>query len=193
MVECDADLLRMAGAGDETAWQGLVDRYARTVWSVVRSHRLRPADAADVYQTTWLRLVENLDRIAQPERVGSWLVTTARREALRLLRVRQREVPGPGTDDDPDVHAQHDPGPEEIAILGDERTAVARAFGRLSTRCQLLLRLWLEDTSRGNADIAAHLGTPVGSVGPTKSRCLAHLRRLLEEDGPDTPPSDPRR
>lgn len=170
----------------------LVDRHARSVWAVVRSHRLRPADAADVYQTTWLRLVENLDRIAQPDRVGSWLVTTARREALRLLRVRQREVPD-GDTDDSESRPELDPGPEDVVVLDDERLAVARAFARLSHRCQLLLRLWLEDTGRGNADIAAHLGTPVGSVGPTKSRCLAHLRRLLEEDDTDPSPPNSRR
>lgn len=189
MGERDADLVRSAADGDEEAWRALVDRYARSVWAVVRSHRLRTGDAADVYQTTWLRLVENLDRIAQPERIGSWLVTTARREALRLLRVRQREVP------DPDAHdpgPDHRPGPEDVVVLDDERAAVARAFDRLSTRCQLLLRLWLQDSHRGNADIAAQLGTPVGSVGPTRARCLAHLRRLLEESGADTGPAAPR-
>jgi RNA polymerase sigma factor (sigma-70 family) len=179
----DADLVRDASSGDESAWHELVDRYARTVWSVVRSHRLGSGDAADVYQTTWLRLVENLDRIAQPERVGSWLVTTARRESLRLLHVRQREVPHLDDVDLPHQRVADGPGPEDVVVLDDERAVVARAFHQLSARCQLLLRLWLADTARGNADIAAHLGTPVGSVGPTKSRCLAQLRRLLEESG----------
>lgn len=179
MDDGDADLIRAAAKGEESAWHALVDRHARSVWAVARSHRLHPQDAADVYQTTWLRLVENLDRIAQPERVGSWLVTTTRRESLRLLRIRQREVPDPTTDDD---HRPHDgPGPEDTVVLDEEHTALARAFNQLSIRCQVLLRLWLEDRSRGNADIAVQIGTPVGSVGPTKSRCLAHLRRLLEE------------
>lgn len=177
----DTDLVLGAAKGDETAWNELVARYARIVWSVVRSHRLGSGDAADVYQTTWLRLVENLDNIAQPERVGSWLVTTARRESLRLLNVRQREVPHLDGADHPDQRVHDGPGPEDVVVLDDERAAIGRAFHQLSARCQLLLRLWLADSARGNADIAAHLGTPVGSVGPTKSRCLAQLRRLLEE------------
>ena len=85
-----ADLVFAAKAGDSQAWNALVDRFASTVWAVARAHRLSAADAADVSQTTWMRLVEHLDRIEQPERVGAWLATTARRESLRILRLGGR-------------------------------------------------------------------------------------------------------
>jgi RNA polymerase sigma factor (sigma-70 family) len=85
-------LVEAAADGDQEAWNALVERFASTVWAIARGHRLNAADAADVFQTTWLRLVENLDRIQQPERVGAWLATTARRECLRLLRMSGRQV-----------------------------------------------------------------------------------------------------
>src|ERR1700736_5759838 len=88
-----AGWLKAAAAGDATAWDALVGRYSNLVWAVARGHRLNAADAADVSQTTWLRLVEHLDRIEQPERVGAWLATTARRESLRVLRMAGRQIP----------------------------------------------------------------------------------------------------
>ena len=88
-----AELVRAAAEGDQAAWNGLVDRYNGLVWSVARSHRLALADASDVVQTTWLRLVEHLGRLQDPERVGAWLATTARRESLRALRHSARQIP----------------------------------------------------------------------------------------------------
>src|SRR6266436_6635561 len=81
-----AGLVRGASSGDRQAWNALVDRFHPMVYAVARGHRLSPSDAADVAQTTWLRLVEHLDRINHAERLGAWLATTARRESLRLLR-----------------------------------------------------------------------------------------------------------
>src|SRR5213593_490223 len=88
-----AALLAQAGAGDERAWDALVEQHTRLLWSVARSYRLDQADAADVVQTTWLRLLEHLDRIEDPSRLVGWLVTTARRECLRVLRRSGRERP----------------------------------------------------------------------------------------------------
>src|SRR5882762_10375297 len=87
------DLVRAAGAGDFDAWNELVNRFAGMVWTVARRHRLNASDAADVSQTTWLHLVEQLNRIEHPERVGGWLATTARRESLRVLRLADRQIP----------------------------------------------------------------------------------------------------
>jgi DNA-directed RNA polymerase specialized sigma24 family protein len=87
-----AEWLKGASGGDSRAWDALVQRYANLVWAVARSHRLSSADAADVSQTTWLRLVEHLDRINQPERLGAWLATTARRESLAAIRRGGRHV-----------------------------------------------------------------------------------------------------
>src|SRR6266568_5015213 len=86
-----AALLAQAAGGDQRAWDALVEQHSRLLWAVARSYRLDPADAADVVQTAWLRLVEHLDRIEEPARLVGWLVTTTRRECLRVLRRAGRE------------------------------------------------------------------------------------------------------
>ena len=98
-------LLSRAADGDGSAWEELVDRHARLVWSVLRSYRLDDATAADVFQTVWLRLVEQVDRIREPERLAAWLATTARREALRVLRRGAREAPTEALPDLPETLA----------------------------------------------------------------------------------------
>ena len=167
-----AALVRAAASGDRAAWDALVDQYASLVWSVTRAHRLSDADAADVSQTTWLRLVERLDGLREPERVGAWLATTARRECLRTLGGRQREVVA-------DLDAL--PGGEDgagTALLERERAAVMRsAFARLGERCQRLLRVLMADPAPGYDEVAAALDMPIGSIGPTRARCLERLRR----------------
>src|SRR4051794_4119543 len=110
-----ADLVRAAAEGDRDAWDALVDRYNGLVWSVARSHRLSTVDASDVVQTTWLRLVEHLGRLQDPERVGAWLATTARRESLRTLRHSARQVP---TDEVPETPVDARP---DAALLLEER------------------------------------------------------------------------
>lgn len=186
MGESTANLVLAAAKGDQLAWNALVDSHARLVWSVIRSHRLRPADAGDAFQTTWLRLVENLTALRQPERLASWLVTTARRECLRLQQHRQREVPDPEVTDRGEITDSALPGPEAAVLDDERRVGVARAFARLPQRCQLLLRLWLAEPRMEYSEIAADLGVPIGSLGPTRSRCLEHLRRLLTDETPST-------
>src|SRR3954468_13710786 len=134
-----APLVDRAAVGDADAWDELVDRFARLVWSIARSYRLGAADAADVSQTCWLRLVEHLDRLSDPERVGSWLGTTARRECLAVLRKSGGVVLSPEIDPEPAAV----PGPEvESALLTGERNQqLWTVFATLSDRCQALLRL----------------------------------------------------
>src|SRR3954468_5004445 len=92
------ELVHAAADGDQEAWDALVDRFAGLVWSIARAHRLSAADAADVSQTTWLRLVEHLGRIRDPERVGAWLAATARHEGLRVIRPPRRFLAGGDVD-----------------------------------------------------------------------------------------------
>ncbi|MBD0293184.1 MAG: sigma-70 family RNA polymerase sigma factor [Jiangellaceae bacterium] len=172
------DLVRAAAGGDQQAWNELVERYKRLVWAVVRGHRLSPADAADVFQTTWLRLVEHLGRLREPEHLSGWLSATARHESLRVLRLGHRERPDENIADDPGAAA---PGPESALLDTEERAAVAVAFSRLSERCQALLRLLVADPAPSYSAVGAALGVPVGSIGPTRGRCLRALRRLLDE------------
>lgn len=115
------ELLRRADAGDQDAWNALVDRYTNLLWGVGRAHRLSTVDAADVVQTTWLRLIENMDRIQDPERLPGWLATTARRECLAVLRRAGREPLGSGDDAALDV-IDDLAEPLDARLLADERT-----------------------------------------------------------------------
>ncbi|MEV4147989.1 sigma-70 family RNA polymerase sigma factor [Amycolatopsis sp. NPDC049691] len=167
-------LLETAARGDQAAWDTLVDRYASLLWAIARGHRLSDADAADVVQTTWLKLVENLGRIKDPDRLPGWLATTARHECLRQLRRAGRERPSDDRDwaDEPAGHAGVD-----AALLLDERNATLwRALATLSEQCRQLLRVLMATPPPSYADVAAALGMPVGSIGPTRQRCLARLR-----------------
>jgi RNA polymerase sigma factor (sigma-70 family) len=172
-----AQLLRDASAGSEGAWEAIVERFSGLVWSTTRAHRLSPAEAADVVQTTWLRLVENLDRLDDPARVGAWLATTARRESLRQLRLRARELP---TEDEWMFDGASDESVEHGLITRERDAAVRRALAALDERCQALLRILAAPEPPSYEEIGAALGMPVGAIGPTRGRCLDKLRRQLE-------------
>jgi RNA polymerase sigma factor (sigma-70 family) len=182
-----ADLVAAAVHGSHAAWNGLVDRYARLVWSVARTFRLSDADAADVCQTTWLRLVENLDRITDPERLGSWLATTARRECIAVLRRRDREAPvSEATWSELDEPEAPGNGPEARVIIQDENKQLWDAFSGLSERCRNLLRVLAavpKEAKGSYAQISDALGIPTGSIGPTRARCLEQLKARLNPTG----------
>jgi RNA polymerase sigma factor (sigma-70 family) len=174
-------LLKAALAGDQAAWDIIVDQYNRLLWAIARGYRMDPAMTADVVQTTWLRLVENLDRIVEPARLAGWLATTIRRECLQALRRSKRETPAATPEylaDAPDNARELDAG-----LLDDERDAALwRAFGKLPERCQLLLRVLMATPPPAYAEVAEALDMPIGTIGPTRGRCLAHLRRLAMAD-----------
>lgn len=174
-----SDLLRCAADGDQGAWDQLVERYSRLVWAVARGHRLGHADAADVFQTTWLRLVEHAGRLQRPEQLAAWLSTTARHECLRLVRLRQRERADDSISRNDDAAGDARSWPEAAVLLGEERRAVAAAFARLSARCQALLRLLVADPAPSYAEVSMALGMPIGGIGPNRRRCLDQLRRQL--------------
>jgi len=182
-------LVTSAASGDEAAWRGIVERFGGLVWAVIRAYRLGHADAADVFQTTWLRLAEHISRLEHPDRVGAWLATAARRECLQHLRSAGRAVPtddidkleGPPTVDNP----------TEDAILRAEQeredaersVALWHAVSRLPSRCRELLRVLMASPPPSYAEVAAALGLPVGSIGPTRARCLRALRDQLVAGG----------
>jgi RNA polymerase sigma factor (sigma-70 family) len=169
-----ASLVRAAANGDRDAWNAIVDRYAGLVWTVARSYRLSAADAADVSQTTWLRLVEHLGALRDPTGIGSWLATTARREALAVLR-KQREIPTP----DHDRPDEGQDAPWQRLLVEERDHELRQAFHQLSGQCQALLRVLVMEPAGSYAAAAAALDLPIGSLGPTRARCLATLRRHL--------------
>ncbi len=143
---------------------------------------LNAADAADVSQTTWLRFVQHLDRIEQPERVGGWLATTARREALRVLRMSGRQIP---TDFDEFAKFGDVPAvaPEAKLLYAERDVALSAIFAELPPRCQCILRSLDRDGKMTYEDLGKLLDMPIGSIGPTRARCLERLRRLAVSAG----------
>lgn len=171
--------LTAASKGDQGAWDAIVAQYSNLVWAVARGHRLSKADAADVYQGTWLRLVEHLDQIRDASRLGAWLCTTARRESLALIRRRDRDLP---VADAGLFEGRSDPEPQidERLLQAEDRQTLWRAFSRLSANCQRLLRVAFADPAPSYAEISDALDIPVGSIGPTRARCLSHLQALFD-------------
>ncbi len=173
-----ADLVRRAAAGDAAAWDSLVDDLGGMVWAVARSYRLRDADAADVFQSTWLHLLENIHRLHDPSRVAGWLATTARRAALRVARQNARTVP---TDHELADSAADD---ADGRLEADERaSAMRRALSTLAQRDQALLTLLVAEPRRSYEQISEELDMPIGSIGPTRARCLERLRRAALQVG----------
>jgi RNA polymerase sigma factor (sigma-70 family) len=175
-----ATLVRRAAEGDHQAWESLVDQFARLIWSITVEFKLAESDAADVVQTTWLRLLEHIDRIRYPDRVGAWLAATARNECLRSMAVRKRVVLGHDETELDYVAAVEAPGIDE-RLLADERDQVVRdALSALPNRWQRLLEMLMADPPVSYTEISDQLGLPIGSIGPTRGRCLARLRVLLQ-------------
>lgn len=173
-----AQLVRAAANGDDAAWRELVARYGGLVWSVARSHRLSHADAGDVVQCTWMRLVQHLDTVKNPAALGAWLATTARRESLRVIGGAKGEIAC--GDDLPE------PPPDDASldddILRDERDALLwDAVSLLRPEDQALLRMLASDPPASYLEISAALDMPIGSIGPTRARCLERLRARCEQ------------
>jgi RNA polymerase sigma factor (sigma-70 family) len=177
-----ADLLSAARAGSEDALGQIVNELSPLLWQVARSAGLSQSDAEDVLQTVWMRLIAHLDSIQDAGALTSWLVTTTKREAWRVRAAGRKQLPA-----DQDVFADlpdKGPGSEEQVILEDQRRELSAAIGMLSRRCQELLRILAFAPRPDYATVAAALGMRVGSIGPTRGRCLAKLRALLA-DGPE--------
>jgi RNA polymerase sigma factor (sigma-70 family) len=181
------ELVTAAAAGDRAAWEELVDRHAALVWAVARAHRLGPADAADVSQTVWLRLVENLGELREPDALPGWLRTTTRNECLRVIRRAGRETNQ--VEPETDVLSPESESPEYLLLESERDRQLWSALRQLSRRCQDLLRVLAYAPEASYSEIARSLGVPVGSIGPSRARCLAHLRRRLEQSEHPTTPS----
>jgi RNA polymerase sigma factor (sigma-70 family) len=168
-------LVMAASAGDTAAWSSLMSRFTARLRAVVRGYRLAAHDAEDVVQSTWLRLLEHIDRVREPLAVGAWLETTARHETLRVLRASERERP---TDTE---RLAPDPVAAAVAerrlVASDDRAALVQALSGLPNRQRRLLVMLFAEPALSYEEISRTLGMPIGSIGPTRARILARLRR----------------
>ena len=174
-----ADLLQGIGDGDPTAWDEILRRYGELVSATVRRFRLQEADAFDARQMTWLRLVENADRVRFPERLGSWLATTARRECLHILRQAKR---GPHlTDVAAETVSDPSAGPEQRAIDAHTTRTLRRLIDELPPRRRTLIQMLFTDDPCSYHKLSRSTGIPHGGIGPTRARALQQLRDKLDE------------
>jgi RNA polymerase sigma factor (sigma-70 family) len=169
-------LVARAANGDQAAWDEIVERYAPLVWAICLRHQLDRQSIDDIGQSVWLLLVENIGRLREPAALPGWIATTTRRECLRALRTGGRrgiEVPTPFEEQPPDESAEID---KEI-IEAELHAALRAAFAELPAGCRELLSMMISESAPGYASISATLGIPMGSIGPTRARCLAKLRQ----------------
>jgi RNA polymerase sigma factor (sigma-70 family) len=176
------ELVQAARLRDPRAWEELVRRYEGMVRAVVGSYRMGEADTADAVQNTWLRALERLGAIRDPERLGGWLATTARRETLALLRVQARHVPRGLAD--PDVPATG-PDPEATALAHEVHRVVRRAVADLPQNRQALVVALFAAPDTRYREVSRALDLPPGSIGPIRGRVLRTLRGTLERGGLD--------
>jgi RNA polymerase sigma factor (sigma-70 family) len=169
-------LVARAGGGDQDAWNEIIERYSPLVWSICLRYELRRQEIDDVGQTVWLLLVENIGRLRESAALPGWLATTTRRECMRTLRAARRDLETlpPEGQDAPDPHAAVI---EQDLIEAERNAALRAAFADLPGGCKELLSMLMADPPPGYARIGSTLGIPVGSIGPTRARCLERLRR----------------
>ena len=170
-------LVTRASNGDNQAWDTLIDRYAPLIWSICRRYRLSGADAEDVAQAVWLKLVDHMGHLRNPAALPGWLATTARRECGRVLRVAGTSRAWERVLTIENIPDTQTATAEQELLAAERHAALREAFTRLPPACQRLLALLVEDPPLPYAEIGARLGIPAGSIGPNRGRCLDRLRR----------------
>ena len=170
------DLVTRARHGSKQAWDALVERYAPLIWSICRSHRLGDADAEDVGQSVWLLLAEHLATIRDPAALPGWLATTTRRECLRVLGTARGPLVAGYALDAETIPDEQSRTAEQELLAAERHAALREAFLDLPPCGQRLILLLIEDPPVPYTEISARLGIPVGSIGPTRGRCLDKLR-----------------
>jgi RNA polymerase sigma factor (sigma-70 family) len=175
-----ADLLDAARGGSDDALGQIAMELSPMLWHVARASGLNIDDAKDVVQTVWERLLSHLVDIRVPPALVSWLVVTTRREAWRVRTTGRRQLPA--AQEWFSALPDHAAGSEEQVVIDDQRRALWRAVGQLSPQCQELLRIIAFVPRPDYQSVSAELGMPIGSIGPTRGRCLAKLRALLADD-----------
>jgi RNA polymerase sigma factor (sigma-70 family) len=171
------NLVASARDGDVRAWDALVERYAPLIWSICRKYRLGHADADDVGQSVWLHLVDQLDNIREPAALAGWLATTTRRECGRLVRAAHGPHAVVYALDAENMADERADAAEQEVLAAERHAALREAVTQLPPDCQRLVAMLTADPPLPYAEISATLSMPIGSIGPTRSRCLDRIRR----------------
>ena len=174
----DEQLIDACRNGDEGAWNALVERYERLVYTVPTRYGLTPAEIDDVFQSVWFSLLRNLDKLREPDRVSAWLVTTARRECWEHRRGAdyERSVTTDFDNMSIDIDGDEMP-PEELVSEYRQHESLRQAIDKLQDRCRRLLwLLYFDAPIPSYAEVAEKLDMPIGSIGPMRARCLKKLR-----------------
>jgi len=172
-----SSLVERARDGDQSAWDSLVERYLPLVCGTIARTGLYGAEAEDVNQTVWLRLVEHLDSLREARALPMWIITTGRREAWRYLSTGRRIQPRDPADLDWVSDPTTDATPEDRLVRSERQQALLAGLAELSPRDRELMLMFLEDPSPSYAEISRRTGMPVGGIGPTRARVLEKLRR----------------
>jgi RNA polymerase sigma factor (sigma-70 family) len=181
----DEELLAACLRGDEAAWDALVDRYAALIYSIPLKYGFAEADAADVFQSVCITLLEKLGSVRDPRGLPAWIITTTTRQCWAFVRQRTREHTRTSgelaVDDEP---ADPDPLPDEEVLALERQQQVRNAMAQLQPKCRRLLEALFSDTGQTSyQELADSLGVPLNSLGPTRARCLAKLKKLLDSAG----------
>jgi RNA polymerase sigma factor (sigma-70 family) len=177
----DEQLIAACRSDDSAAWDALVSRYERLVYTIPVRYGLTPGEVDDVFQSVWLSLLRNISALRQPDRVAAWLVTTARRECWERRRGADYERSVSSSLDTLLIDREGEEMTPEEAVGTFRRHEVLReAIERLDERCHALLwHLYYDSTIPSYVDIAEKLSMPIGSIGPMRARCLKKLRGLI--------------
>jgi RNA polymerase sigma factor (sigma-70 family) len=184
MENSDLQLVLACRRGDQLAWEKLIRRYQRLVYSIPRRAGLTEEESAEVFQEVFTTLFQRFNDIEEPEKLQAWLVTTARRKTWRTISKGRVLQQSSTNEEAPEVAAIQDnaPLPDEQLIILEEQHRIRTAMSSLDERCQKLLQmLFYSPDPPSYAEIAASLGTSEGSIGPTRARCLEKLLRILNK------------
>jgi RNA polymerase sigma factor (sigma-70 family) len=181
----DAELFVRCKRGEKKAWEQFVRRFQRLIYTVPRRAGLSDEQAADVFQTVFSRAFEHMESITQPERIQAWLVTTAKRETLAILRQSKRTVSITTDEDEDDAVseiADENPLPDALLEQLQLQRQLRAAVDLLDPKSQEFVKLvFLQDEPLPYSEVAARLGISEGSIGPTRARCLEKLRAIILE------------
>ena len=184
MQDSDQELIRACRQGNPTAWQQVLDKYERLVYSIPLHYGLEREDAADIAQLTFTILIQNLNRLREDSHLGAWLSAVARRHTWRLVKSRRRQIPTEIEDEDLAASAVVMGKADSNSIDRWELTEwLDHSLSKMDERCRdLLLALYFDIEEPSYTQVATRLGVPVGSIGPTRARCLERLKKIMQKD-----------